>query len=202
MRVEAEVGKSDVPEIGGDDANLMHSAVSQMIIRIQRANLDIIFTDMPYAPKRFQIEEIEKDGEDFPDARGSKAVKKRSKLSPPQADSQPLQFPHLFSQGRLLLVTCTYVSAQYSRIRGFDAKVTVTQVSSVGCYAGMYIQVSKSDRVYMHCSLMWEGSMSREWLALVGKRNENEKFSPSLFFFIKLHFLAVTVSNYQVLFII
>lgn len=109
LRVEAEVGKSDVPEIGGDDANLMRSAVSQMIMRIQRANLDIIFTDMPCAPERFQIEEIEEDGEDFPDARGSKAVEKRSKLSPAQADSQPLQFPHLFSQGRLLLVTCTYL---------------------------------------------------------------------------------------------
>lgn len=94
MRVEAEVGKSNVPEIGGDDANLMHSAVSQIIIRIQRANLDIIFTDMPCAPERFQIEEIEEDGEYFPDARGSEALEKRSKLSPAQADSQPLRFPH------------------------------------------------------------------------------------------------------------
>lgn len=38
LRVEAEVGKGNVPEVGGDDANLRHRAVSHMIIRIRRAN--------------------------------------------------------------------------------------------------------------------------------------------------------------------
>lgn len=51
LRVEAEVGKSDVPEIGGDDANLMHSAVSQMIIRIQRA-IWILSSLTCHAPQR------------------------------------------------------------------------------------------------------------------------------------------------------
>lgn len=62
LRVEVEVGKDNMPEIGGDDANLMHRAVSHMIIRIRMANLEIVFTDMPCAPERLQIEEIEEDG--------------------------------------------------------------------------------------------------------------------------------------------
>lgn len=33
-----------------------------MITRIRRANLEIVFTDMPCAPEGFQIEEIEEDG--------------------------------------------------------------------------------------------------------------------------------------------
>lgn len=59
LRVEAEVGKGDMPEIGGDDANLIHRAISHMVIPMRRANLDIVFTDMPCAPKGFQVEEIE-----------------------------------------------------------------------------------------------------------------------------------------------
>lgn len=62
LRVEAEVGKGDMPEIGGDNANLMHRAISHMVISMRRANLEIVFTDMPCAPKGFQIEDIEEDG--------------------------------------------------------------------------------------------------------------------------------------------
>lgn len=62
LRLEAEVGKGDMSEIGGDDANLMHRAISHMVIPTRRANLEIIFTDMPCAPKGFQVEEIEEDG--------------------------------------------------------------------------------------------------------------------------------------------
>lgn len=51
-----------MPEIGGDDANLMHRAISHMVIHMRRTNLDIVFTDMPCAPEGFQIEEIEEDG--------------------------------------------------------------------------------------------------------------------------------------------
>lgn len=62
LRVEAEVGKGDMPEVGRNDANLMHRAISHMVIPMRRANLDIVFTDMPCAPKGFQVEEIEEDG--------------------------------------------------------------------------------------------------------------------------------------------
>lgn len=48
----------------------------------------------------------------------------------------------------------------------------------------------------------WEGSMSREWLALVEKGNKNENFSPSSLFSIKLHFLAMIAFNHRVLFIV
>lgn len=51
LRLETEVGKGDMPEIGGDDANLMHRAISHMVIHIRRVNLDIVFTDMPCAPE-------------------------------------------------------------------------------------------------------------------------------------------------------
>lgn len=42
LRVKAEVGKGDMPEIGGDDANLMHRTISHMVIPMRRANLDIV----------------------------------------------------------------------------------------------------------------------------------------------------------------
>lgn len=53
LRAEAEVGKGHMPEIGGDDADLMHRAISHIVIPIRRAKLDIVFTDMPCTPEGF-----------------------------------------------------------------------------------------------------------------------------------------------------
>lgn len=39
LRVEAKVGKGNMPEIGGDDANLMHRAISHMVKCMRRGNL-------------------------------------------------------------------------------------------------------------------------------------------------------------------